>query len=78
MQWQNAIADICPDQTTDLCKKLKEFFLIQLDWIYSQIDSFPNEEYWHQVFLEKIKKISWEIFWIYLGKFTSCSIKWSD
>jgi len=49
MQWTNHINDICADQL-DFCTKLKKFFLIQLDWIYTQIDSFPNDEYWHQVF----------------------------
>jgi hypothetical protein len=52
MQWQNNINDICFNQA-DLCDKLKQFFVIQLDWIYTQIDSYPNDEYWHHVFERK-------------------------
>jgi hypothetical protein len=56
MQWQNTINDICANQT-DFCEKLKNFFLIQLNWIYTQIDSHPNDEYWHQVYAKKKEKI---------------------
>ncbi len=52
MQWQNEINDMCLNQA-DLCDKLKQFFVIQLDWIYTQIDSYPNDEYWHHVFETK-------------------------
>jgi len=48
MQWQNTIADICV-YLKELCPKLKDFFQTQLNWIYAQIDSNPNDEYWHQV-----------------------------
>lgn len=51
MQWQNNIADVCENQT--FCDQLKSFLGIQLDWIYDQIVSYPNEPYWHQV-LQKI------------------------
>ena len=47
MQWQNSIAGICTDK--QLCDKLKDFFQIQLNWTYAQIDANPNNEYWHQV-----------------------------
>ncbi|CAF1492156.1 unnamed protein product [Adineta steineri] len=48
MQWQNTINEICFNRT-DFCGKLKKFFLIQLNWIYTQIDSHPNDDYWHQI-----------------------------
>ena len=48
MQWQNTIADLCTDYK-DLCAKVKKFFVTQLNWIYGQIDSHPDDEYWHQV-----------------------------
>jgi len=48
MQWQNTITSVCSD-STDLCLKLKEFFQTQLNWVYAQIDTNPNDEYWHQV-----------------------------
>ena len=51
LQWQNSIRDICVNQT-EVCIKLKTFFSIQLDWIYDQINSYSNDEYWHQVFEE--------------------------
>ncbi|CAF3461697.1 unnamed protein product [Rotaria socialis] len=47
-QWQNNIDDICTNKT-EFCHYLKQFFLIQLDWMYTQIESYPNDEYWHQV-----------------------------
>ncbi|CAF1458588.1 unnamed protein product [Rotaria magnacalcarata] len=47
-QWQNNIDDICTNKT-EFCYYLKQFFLIQLDWMYTQIESYPNDEYWHQV-----------------------------
>lgn len=52
MQWQNNINGICADKTP-LCGYLKQFFEIQLDWIYTQIESYPDDEYWHQVFDKK-------------------------
>lgn len=52
MQWQNTVEEICANQT-DFCAKLKNFFLTQLDWIYSQIDKHPEDEYWHQVCAQK-------------------------
>lgn len=54
MQWHNTVEDICADQA-DFCTKLKNFFLTQLDWIYSQIDKHPSDEYWHQVSAEERK-----------------------
>jgi hypothetical protein len=48
MQWQNTINNICANRQ-DFCAKLKNFFLIQLNWIYTQIDEHPNDEYWDQV-----------------------------
>ncbi|CAF4724635.1 unnamed protein product, partial [Rotaria sp. Silwood2] len=48
MQWQNTITNICVNRT-DFCGKLKNFFLTQLNWIYMQIDTHPNDEYWHQI-----------------------------
>ncbi|CAF4013335.1 unnamed protein product [Rotaria sp. Silwood2] len=48
MQWQNSIDDICANQS-EFCSYLKQFFQIQLDWMYTQIDSYPDDEYWHQV-----------------------------
>jgi hypothetical protein len=56
MQWQNTITDVCINQT-DFCAKLKIFFLTQLNWIYVQIDTHPNDEYWHQVYARKKEKI---------------------
>jgi len=64
MQWRNSIYDICNNQT-QLCGYLKQFFEIQLDWMYTQIESYPDDEYWHQVF-EK-KTISYRICLISLG-----------
>jgi len=54
MEWQNIIADVCYHQK-QFCEKLKEFFVTQLDWIYNQIDTNPNDEYWHQVYRRKKK-----------------------
>lgn len=48
MQWQNNINDICANKTK-FCNYLKEFLSIQLDWMYTQIESYPDDEYWHQV-----------------------------
>lgn len=48
MQWQNNINDICANKTK-FCNYLKQFFEIQLDWMYEQIESYPDDEYWHQV-----------------------------
>ncbi len=56
MQWQNTVADICTNRT-DFCAKLKNFFLTQLNWIYMQIDTYPNDEYWHQVRICKKKDL---------------------
>jgi len=76
MQWQNTITDICVNQT-DFCGKLKKFFLTQLKWIYMQIDTHPNDQYWHQVYAhEKRKDLFLNIFG-FLDKFTSCAIEWS-
>lgn len=47
MQWQNNIADVCDNKT--FCDQLKDFLGIQLDWIYDQVTSYPNDPYWHQV-----------------------------
>jgi hypothetical protein len=49
-QRQNNIDDICRDKAA-LCQSYKSFFDIQLDWIYTQIDKYPDDEYWHQVHL---------------------------
>ena len=48
LHWQNSLGDFCVQQK-DSCSKLKSFFEIQLNWIYTQIDSNPNDEYWHQI-----------------------------
>jgi hypothetical protein len=48
----NNIDDICNNHA-EFCNKLEQFFIIQLDWIYTQIRSYPEEEYWHQVFGKK-------------------------
>ena len=48
MQWKNSIDDICFNQTV-FCGYLKQFFQVQLYWIYDQIDSFPEDDYWQQV-----------------------------
>jgi hypothetical protein len=48
LQWQNSIREICQNQTK-FCSYLKEFFVIQLDWMYEQIANYPDDEYWHQV-----------------------------
>jgi len=49
LQWQNTLADICDDSDNKhFCKKLKEFFQTQLNWVYVQIDANPNDDYWHQ------------------------------
>ncbi len=61
----NNIDDICFNRA-EFCNKLNQFFVIQLDWIYTQIESYPNEEYWHQVFGRKKKKFIIEYFLIYL------------
>ncbi|CAF0742378.1 unnamed protein product [Adineta steineri] len=47
-QWQNSISDVCVNQVK-FCNYLKQFFEIQLDWLYTQIESYPDDEYWHQV-----------------------------
>ena len=73
MQWQNTINDICASRA-DFCAKLKNFFLTQLSWIYTQIDSHPNDEYWHQVYAKKRKDFFLNSFDC-LDKFTSCSIE---
>jgi hypothetical protein len=52
MQWQNTVAGVCMNQAA-FCAKLKSFFLTQLNWIYTQIDSHPNDEYWQQVSARK-------------------------
>ena len=49
MQWQNTVADICTGDQ-HFCKRLKTFFETQLNWTYAQIDTHPNDEYWHQVY----------------------------
>jgi hypothetical protein len=49
MQWQNTVANICINRTA-FCTELKNFFLTQLNWIYTQIDTHPNDEYWDQVY----------------------------
>jgi hypothetical protein len=61
MQWQNSIHDICNNQT-QLCVYLKQFFEIQLDWIYTQIENYPDDEYWHQVFEKKLSHIEYVSF----------------
>lgn len=48
MQWQNNIVPVCQGRD-EFCKKLKQFLGIQLDWIYDQISSYPNDDYWHHV-----------------------------
>ena len=75
LQWQNSIHDICFNQT-EFCEKLKTFFTIQLDWIYDQINSNPNDEYWHQVFEEG--NSFYQLISIDLDQFIACSIEWSD
>jgi len=57
----NNIDDICFNRI-EFCNKLKQFFDIQLDWIYTQIESYPNEEYWHQVFGRKKRNLLLNIF----------------
>lgn len=49
MQWQNTVADVCTHHK-HFCTKLKDFLQIQLNWIYLQIDTHPNDEYWNQVY----------------------------
>lgn len=57
MQWTNNIADICVNQT-EFCNYLKQFFQIQLDWMYTQINSYPDDEYWQHVFMGKKRTYS--------------------
>ena len=61
MQWQNSINDICANQT-QFCHYLQQYFEIQLDWMYEQIESYPDNEYWHQVCEEKKRKSIYEYF----------------
>jgi hypothetical protein len=77
MQWQNTVADICTGDK-NFCKRLKHFFEIQLNWTYAQIDTNPNDEYWHQVYTQKKKqRFLFSTNLDCLDKSTSCSIKWS-
>jgi hypothetical protein len=55
LQWRNSVSGVCANRT-EICSYMKQFFEIQLDWIYRQIESYPNDEYWHQV-LRKRKRI---------------------
>ena len=48
MQWKNSIDDICTGQD-QFCGQLRLFLEVQLDWIYSKVEAYPDEEYWHQV-----------------------------
>ena len=48
MQWLNSLSDVCSSQTK-FCVYLKQFLETQLDWIYTQIASHPDDEYWYQV-----------------------------
>ncbi len=57
LQWQNNIHDICANEM-ETCGKLKTFFEMQLDWMYSQIEHYPNDDYWHQV--DEEKKPEWK------------------
>jgi len=54
MQWLNNIDGICANNTK-FCTYLKQFFQIQLDWIYTQIENYPDDEYWHQVNLTLVQ-----------------------
>lgn len=47
-QWMNSINDICSGKD-EFCHQLSQYLSIQLDWIYSKIEQYPEEEYWQHV-----------------------------
>jgi hypothetical protein len=81
LQWLNSIDDICANQT-QFCGYLKQFFEMQLDWMYEQIDSYPEDEYWHQVKLifddTDVSSSALDGFSICLGQSTSDAIERID
>lgn len=54
-QRMNNIDNVCNGRG-DFCTKLDRFLQVQLQWIYDQIERYPNSDYWHQVNRNKTKE----------------------
>ncbi|XP_064620556.1 putative phospholipase B-like 2 [Lineus longissimus] len=47
--WNNTIDGYCKKPYAGYCARLQKFLQDNLEWVYHQIASQPNDPYWHQV-----------------------------
>lgn len=49
LQLINTVGNFCSDPTDKLCNQLINWLDDNIKWMSSQIDSNPDDPYWHQV-----------------------------